>query len=127
VGSRGRFVVNGFALVEESLRSVSPGPDGEGVGVVAQDRPLSPDLPAFVAFQPAAVQSVATFEVADAAFLASSVAPQSALGAFGLGFLAASDEHLLRCQLCERVVGRARLEATIDGHFARGDPEALKL
>ena len=51
-----------------SLSSVSPGPDGKGVEVVGEDRPFSPDLLAFVALQPAAVQSVAAFEVTDPAF-----------------------------------------------------------
>ena len=37
-------------------------PNGERVGVVGQDRPLSPDLPALVTFPAAAVQSVAAFE-----------------------------------------------------------------
>jgi Transposase DDE domain len=65
--SRGRFAVNGFALIKRAVRSVSPGPDDEGVGVVAQDRPLSPDLLAFVALQAGSVQPVAAFEVTDPA------------------------------------------------------------
>jgi hypothetical protein len=65
--SRGRFVVNGFALIERAIWSVSSDPDGEGVGVVAQGRPLSPNLLAFVAFEAAAVQPVAAFEVTDPA------------------------------------------------------------
>lgn len=44
--------------------SVSPGPDGEGVAVVGQDRPLNPDVPPLAAFEPGAVEDVAAFEVA---------------------------------------------------------------
>ena len=47
--------------------SVSAGPDGQRVGVVGEDRPAGPDLLALVAFQAAAVEAVAAFEVADAA------------------------------------------------------------
>ena len=76
-----------------ALRSVSPGPDGERVEVVGEDSPFSPDLPAFVAFEAAAAQPVAAFEVADPAFRAGAVAPQPTLGAFRARFLAAIDEH----------------------------------
>src|ERR1019366_5317256 len=64
-----RAAVSGewVALVEGAVRSVSPGPDGERVGVVGQDRPFSPDLLALVAFEAAAVQPVAAFGVAGAA------------------------------------------------------------
>src|ERR687898_348277 len=59
----------GFAPVGERSRSLSAGSDGQGVGVVGEDRPLSPDLLAFVALEPAAVRRVAAFEVADPAFV----------------------------------------------------------
>src|SRR5438128_2648732 len=101
------------ALVR-SDRSVSPGPDGEGVAVVGEDRPLSPDPLAFVAFQPAAVQPVTALEVADPALGPGSVAPQPPGGALGSWLLAASDEHLLGRQVLERGVGRAGHEATIE-------------
>src|SRR5947209_12761747 len=101
------------ALVR-SDRSVSPGPDGEGVAVVGEDRPLSPDPLAFVAFQPAAVQPVTALEVADPALGPGSVAPQPPGGALGSWLLAASDEHLLGRQILERGVGRAGHEATIE-------------
>src|SRR2546425_6838345 len=94
------------ALVR-SDRSVSPGPDGEGVAVVGERRPLSPDPLAFVAFQPAAVQPVTALEVADPALGPGSVAPQPPGGALGSWLLAASDEHLLGRQVLERGVGRA--------------------
>jgi hypothetical protein len=77
--------------------SVSRDPDGERVGVVAEDRPLGPDLPTFVAFQTAAVDPVAPLEVTDSSLCAGSVAPQATGGALGARFLAASDEHLLWC------------------------------
>ena len=55
--------------------------DGERVGVVGEDRPLSPDLLALVAFEAAAVQPVAAFEVADSSLGSGAVALQAALGA----------------------------------------------
>ena len=66
-----------------------------GVEVVGEDRPLSPDPLALVALQPAAVQSVAAFEVTDPALRPGSVARQPALGASGGRLLVASDEHVL--------------------------------
>src|SRR5438045_8092195 len=116
-----------FALVERAVGSVSPRPDGERVAVVGENRPLSPDLMAFVAFEAAAVHPVAAFEVTDPALGACSVAPQAAGGAFGGGFLAASDEHLLGHQVLERAVGRAGHEPTVERDFPRGGAQALQL
>ena len=103
----------GLLLSKERFGSVSPLPDGERVGVVGQDRPLSPDLPALVAFQAGSVQPVAAFEVTDPALLAGSVAPQPALGALGGRFLAASDEHRLGLKVLERGVRRAGVEPAV--------------
>ena len=79
----GAFVVNGLARVERAVRSVSPGPDRVAVGLVGQDRPLSPDLVALAAPAAAAVQPVAAFEVTDAVLRAGSVASQSTPGVSG--------------------------------------------
>src|ERR1700687_871659 len=100
----------GFAVGEGAVESVSPGPDGERVSVVGQDRPLSPDLPALVAFEARSGEPVASFEVAVAAFGAGAVAPQPALGAFRAGLLAASDEHVLGLKVRERGVRRTDIE-----------------
>src|SRR5512140_1076689 len=110
-----------------ALGSVSRGPDGERIAVVGQDSPLTPDLLAVVASQAAAVQSVAAFEVADAAFLAGAVARQPSLGVSGGGFLAASDEHRLGRQGRERAVARSGLKAAIERYFARPEPQPLEL
>src|SRR4051794_33006747 len=101
----------------------SPGAGGEGVGVVGEDRPLSPDLLAVGALEAAAVQAVAALEVADAALLAGAVAREPPPGAAGAGLLAPSDEHPLGRQVPQRFGGRANLEAAVDGDLARGDPE----
>jgi hypothetical protein len=69
-------VMSRLALIDSTLRSASPGADGERVEVVSQDRPLSPGLPAVVAFQAAAVQPLAAFEVADPSLGARSAAQQ---------------------------------------------------
>ena len=126
-GSRAAVRGNGLALVEGAVGSVSPLADDERVGVVGQDRPLSPDLPALVAFQAGSVQPVAAFEVADPALVAGSVAPQPALGALRAGFLAASDEHVRGVEVCERGARRTRLEPAVDCDLARADPEPFEL
>src|SRR5437764_14097781 len=97
-----------------AVRSVSPGSDGERVGVVGEDRPLSPDLLAFVALEARSPQSVAAFEVADPSFRAGSVLAQPALAAFGAVLLAASDEHCLRSQVLDRRAGQLALEPAVE-------------
>ena len=67
------FRVSWVALVRSGF-SVSVVPDGECVEVVGEDRPACPDLLSLVAFESAAVESVAAFEVADAAFGSGAVA-----------------------------------------------------
>ncbi len=52
----------------------SGGSDGQGVEVVGEDAPSGPGLLAVIAFEAAAVQAVAAFEVADASFGAGAVA-----------------------------------------------------
>src|SRR5215216_615686 len=121
------FVVSGFRSGWGARWSVSAGPGGERVGVVGEDRPLGPDLLALVALQPAAIDALAAFEVADRSFGAGSVAPQPASGASGLGFLAARDEHPLGFERLERVVGRAGHEAAVERDLARPDPKPLEL
>ena len=115
------------ALVEGAVGSVPPGPDGERVGVVGQDRPLSPDLPALVAFQAGAVQPVAAFEVTDPALRTRSVASHPTLGALRAGLLAASDEHGLGVKVLERGAGRTDVEATVERDLAWADPESFEL
>ena len=110
-----------------AVGSVSLLSDGEGVGVVGQDRPLSPDPPPLVAFQAGSVQPVAAFEVADPALLASAVAPQPACAALGGWLLAASDEYRLGVKVGERGVGRPGLEPAIHGDLADLDPEPVEL
>src|ERR1039458_9773379 len=120
------FVVNGCSD-RESFWSVSPGPDGERVSVVGEDRPSGPDLLAFVAFEAASAHPVAAFEVADPPLGAGSVALHPSLGAFGAGLLAARDEHPLRRKVFERLGGRPDVERTVECYLARGDPEPLEL
>ena len=79
--------------------SVSLVPDGEGVGVVGQDRPSGPDLAAFVSLQAGSVQALAAFEVTDPAFGAGSVALQAPLRLAAAGLSAAGDEHPLGRQV----------------------------
>jgi hypothetical protein len=69
------------ALWSGAVFSVSVGSDGECVGVVGEDRPAGPDLLALLAFQSAAVEAVAAFEVADSAFGAGAVAGEASLSA----------------------------------------------
>ena len=59
----------------------SGGLDGEGVQVVGQDRPASPDPLALVTPEAAAAQPIAPLEVADAALTAGAVAGQAPAGA----------------------------------------------
>src|ERR1035437_150381 len=120
------FVVSGCSD-RESGWSVSPGSDGERVSVVGEDRPSGPDLLAFVAFEAAAVQSVAAFEVTDPPFGPGSVALHPALSAFGAGLVAAGDEHPLGRQVFECLPRRADVETAVEGYLARGDPEPPEL
>src|SRR5664279_3257951 len=115
------------ARSESSLVSVSPGSDGEGVGVVGEDAPAGPDLLAFVALEAGSVQAVAAFEVTDPSLGARSVALHSSLGAFGAGLLAARDEHPVRREVFERLAGRADVEAAVERDLFRGDPEPFEL
>ena len=101
------------ALVGGSF-SFSAGSDGEGVEVVGEDRPAGPDLLALVAFEAAAAEAVAAFEVTDPAFAACSVALQAPLGTSGAWLLAAGDEQPLELEAAERLPGRAGLEAAVD-------------
>ena len=78
---------------------------GVGVGVVGEGRPSVPDLVAFVAFEAAAAQAVAAFEVADPSFGAGAVALSAAAGATGAGFLAAGDVHRVGQALSAVLVG----------------------
>src|SRR5919204_3530640 len=91
-GWRGRFGRLGLAGVGP-VGMVSVGSDGEGVEVVGEDRPADPGCGAVVAFEAAARQPVAAFEVRDPAFAADAVAGQSSSRAFRVGLLAAGDEH----------------------------------
>src|SRR5688572_4677768 len=74
---------------------LSGGPDGERVEVVGQDCPGGPGLRSAVAFEAAALESVAALEVADAALDADPEARQAPVGASGAGGLAAGDEHAI--------------------------------
>src|SRR5579862_1754327 len=115
--------MNGFALVEGAIRSVSPGSDGERVEVVGEDCPFSPDPPALVALQSGSVQPVAALEVTDSALRAGAVAPQSTLSAFGLRFPAARDEHVLELEGRERGVRRADIEPAVERYLPHADPK----
>src|SRR6476646_3715402 len=123
-----RPVRSDWALIE-LVGSVSPASDGEGVGVVAQDRPSGPDLPAFVSLEPGSVHTVAAFEVTDPALGAGSVARQPSLGAPAAGLLAAGDEHPLggEAVIVERLAGRAQVEAAVERYLAGSDPEPGQL
>src|SRR3954452_1221370 len=110
-----------------AVGSVSAGPDGEGVEVVGEDRPLGPDLLPVVALQTAAVQPVAAFEVADAAFCPGSVSLHPPLGASGAGLLAAGDEQSVGRQAGEAAVGRSGHEAAVERDLARAQPEPVEL
>ena len=113
------------ALVRSGF-SVSVGSDGERVEVVGEDRPAGPDLLALVAFEAAAVEAVAAFEVADAALGAGSVALQPPLGAFGAGLLAAGDEHPLGREAAEGLAGRAGCGSRRRALPRAGEPEPLE-
>lgn len=84
----------------------SLGSDGQRVGAVGENRPLSPHLPALVALLGRIGSAVAAFEAADSGYRAGAISPQKALDAFGGRFLAASDECLLGRKVRERAVGR---------------------
>ena len=117
---------SGVLARSRPVRVVSLREGGVGVGVVGEGRPSVPDLVAFVAFEAAAAQAVAAFEVADPSFCAGAVALSSAAGATGAGFLAAGDVHLVG-QALERGVGRALVEHAVDHHLAQLDAEVLQL
>jgi hypothetical protein len=57
-------------LLVELARTGSPGSDGKRVGVIGEDRPLSPELLALAALQAGAAEPVAALEVADPSLLA---------------------------------------------------------
>src|SRR6266496_4173729 len=90
-----RLLPSGSSPVPLGLKVVSLPEGGVGVGVVGEGRPSVPDLVAFVAFEAAAAQAVAAFEVADASLGAGAVALSSAAGAPGAVFLAAGDVDLV--------------------------------
>ena len=95
--------------------------------VVGQDRPAGPGLLALIAFEPAAAQAVAAFEVTDAPFGTGAVALQPALGASGAGLLAPGDEHPLGRELFERLGRRGQREATVQRDLAWCEPKLLEL
>jgi hypothetical protein len=96
---------------------LSGGSDGEGVEVVGEDRLSDRGSGSVEASEAAAAQSVATFEVTDAAFGSDAVARQPAVGAFGAGALLAGDVGGGR--VGQVLADGAGLEATVDGDLAR--------
>jgi hypothetical protein len=111
------FVSISGALVRSGF-SVSAVRDGERVGVVGEDRrPAGRDLPALVAFEPAAVEAVAAFE-ADAALAAGPVAAKAPLGSSGAGLLAARDELPL--------VGQERVLCWVAPGAGRGEDQPAR-
>src|SRR3954453_20902604 len=78
-----------------TLGMLSGGADGERVEVVGEDRPGGPGVGSSVAFEAAAAQALAAFEVADAAFDADPEAREAAVGASGASGSAAGDEYAL--------------------------------
>ena len=97
------------------------------VEVVGQRRPAGPDPLALVALQAAALESVASLEVADAALGAGAVALLAALGASRPGLLAAGDEDPFGCQGRQRLAGRAGVEAAVERDLARTQAERVQL
>ena len=115
-------------LFPSRLRLVPYGEGGVGVGVVKCKgaAPSVPDLVAFVAFEAAAAQAVAAFEVA---------APPSAPGAVALSAARVRREpgtwrpvmvHRVG-QALERGVGRGLVEPAVDHHLPELDVEVLQL
>src|SRR6185437_4544830 len=107
--------------------SVSPGPDGEGVEVVGQDRPSGPDPQSVISLQSGAPQSVSAFEMTDPALDPGAVAGSAFAGASAAGFVAAGDVDLVAAQVGERFAGQARLKAAIGDDLPRPDPSTLEL
>src|SRR4051794_34814345 len=106
---------------------VSGAVDGERVEVVGEDRPTGPDPLAVVAFEAAAAQAVAAFEVADAALGAGAVAREAFAGAARAGFVSAGDEYAFRTDLGELVAGHHRPERPVERDLFGAQSEVLEL
>src|SRR5215207_3018052 len=104
---------------------VSVGSDGERVEVVGEDRPGGPGALAVVAFEAAAVESVAALEVADASFGADSEFRQAPVGALGAGGAAAGDEDAVGAG--QVLVDGAGREAAVEREVARANAERVDL
>src|SRR5438093_6583562 len=104
-------------VVFRAAGSVSVGPDGEGVEVVGQDGPADVGARPGMAFQAAAAQAVAAFEVTDAALAADAVAGQAPARAPRRWGLPAGDED--RGAVGQSALGDAGIEAAIEGDLAR--------
>jgi hypothetical protein len=109
----------GWSRIRGMLSSSS---DGERVEVVGEDRPGGPGLRSLVAFEAAAAEAVAAFEVADAALDADPEAGEAPVGASGAGGLAAGDERAFGAG---EVLGDAdREEPAVERELARSEVEA---
>src|SRR5215203_4211923 len=97
--------------------------DGEGVEVVGQDRPASPDPLALVASQAAAPQPIAPLEVADPSLAASAVAGQAPAGAPGARLGPPRDVRPGRCEPGQRLLGRPGREPAVQGDLAGSKPQ----
>lgn len=95
----------------------SPGPDGERVGVVGQDRPLSRVLPSLVSLEAGSLQPVAALEVADAALHTTiSIAPAKTpwLSLCCPSPLTACHRNANHAQLsCDAVLGRGQHQTRV--------------
>src|SRR4051794_41760026 len=92
-GSAGLCVVGRPGRRLDGWPDRSGGPEGERVEVVGEDRPGGPGACAGVAFQAGAVEAVASFEVADAAFGADAELREPAVGLAGVWGVGGADEQ----------------------------------
>lgn len=100
-------------------------PDGERVGVVGEDPPGDPGSDALVAFESAALEPVASFQVADPALAADPEARETAIGALGAGGLSTGDEDTIRAR---QVLGDAGgKEAAVERELAWPELERVEL
>ena len=90
-------------------------------------RPSVLGLVALIAFEAAAPQPVAAFEVADSSLRAGAVASHPPAGAPGALFLGAGDVHPVGVQGCERVVARRRHEPTVQRDLSHRQRQVLEL
>src|SRR3954462_10167282 len=123
-GSAGLCVVGRPGRRLDGWPDRSGGPEGERVEVVGEGRPGGPGAGAGGGFQAGAVEPVASFEVADAAFGADAELREPAVGLAGVwGVVAADEQPVWFGQV--RADG-AGLEAAVEGDLAWAQLEVFE-